>query len=346
MATPSQQSQHSHSSIGRCLCTALAVTLALAGLAVAQSATPAPAPTAGIDRPAPTIRPPGSHSRREVPVFWFLGQSNCAGAETGYWLSNPNTPGNPSPQLAYQPDVKIWWPAASPRRPSSRPGWESYRTGDFGPHNNANWHLTELNFGPEASFGEAATRALGEPVYLFKFVAVAALHPDATSTFSKLPDRESLFDEILREWRQAAAALEAQDLVPQIRGIGWIQGEYDFIENFGLSYAQNLTRFIGDLRAAIARLHPDNRPVRFVIAEMHDRHVPVTGFDPVEALLRNAQVQVASSVEDVFLTDVDDLSLQLSSPFYVHFDGPGALTLGRRMFTQTGDTRFGTIAAN
>ncbi len=302
----------------------------------AQTIVRAPAPSgpAVIDTgtPLPVIRPPGGVRRREVPVFWLVGQSNCAGGANGFWLANPFAPGNRWPRLAYQPFVKIWWPGPSAQRPTSRPSWEDYRTGSFAPINNANWHLTEANFGPEASFGDAASSALGEPVWLFKFVSVAALNPDHHPTFSKVAGRETLFDEIVREWRRAAAALEAQDLVPQIRGVCWIQGEYDFIASYSTSYATHLTRFIGDVRTAIARINPDNVPVRFMIAEMHDRHVPSATYDIPEAHVRAAQVFVSATVEDVFLTDVDDLPLDPLSPSLVHFDAVGDVLLGQRMF--------------
>ncbi|MCC6783728.1 MAG: hypothetical protein IT457_12870 [Planctomycetes bacterium] len=323
-------------SLGSLLAAVLVAVVLLAASAPSQSANPAPNPTpprsTGSGGVANGIRSPGLFRRREVPVFWLLGQSNCAGGAHGNWLSNPFTPGNRWPQLAYQPFAKIWWPGPSAMRPNSRPGWEDYRTGQGANVNNANWHLTEPNFGPEAGFADAASRALGEPVYLFKFVAVAALNPDANPSFSKLPDRESLFDEIIREWRRAAAALDAADLVPQIRGIVWIQGEYDFIANFSDTYGTHLTRFIGDLRGTIATLHQDNVPVRFVIAEMHDRHVPASFFDYGEARLRAAQQQVASTLEDVFVTDVDDLPLDFGSPAHVHFDGLGGVLLGQRLF--------------
>lgn len=312
----------------------------IAGLACATPGRPqSPAATGSPGTPGTSslVRSPQSLHTREVSVFWLIGQSNTAGGTNGNWLGNPYQPGNRWYGLHSQDAVRIWWPGPSAIRPNSKAGWESYRTGILVPITNANWHLTEPNFGPEASFGAAATTALGEPVYLFKYVAVAPLHPDGPTTFSRLVGRESIFDDLFREWQRAVTAMRADHLVPRVRGVCWIHGESDLSATFGNAYAQNLTAFIGDVRTGIGRVNPDNGPVRFVIAEMHDRHVPASSFDPFEALIRAAQAQVVRTVPDVFLTDVDDLTLDQNSASWVHFDAPGSIRLGYRMFATWSD---------
>ncbi|MFO1050954.1 MAG: sialate O-acetylesterase [Planctomycetota bacterium] len=302
----------------------LSILLCGAALAPAQNGTS-------------SVIPPSAQRVREVPVFWFIGQSNCAGGSNGFWLANPFAPGNRWPQLAAQSFTRIWWQGASAMRPNAKPAWEDYRTGQLTPINNSNFQLNEANFGPEASFGDAAARALGEPVFLFKFVAIAPLHPDAPITFSRRPDRETVFDTILSDWQQAARALRQQGLVPRVRGICWIQGEYDLGLSYAPSYAQNLTQLIADFRAAILRIDPDNGVPRFVISRMHDRHVPRSAFSLGEATLRAAQAQVASTVPGAVLVDTDDLPLDLASPNLVHFDSVGDVLLGFRLFSSWSD---------
>jgi hypothetical protein len=265
-------------------------------------------------------------------VFWLVGQSNAAGPVSGFWLANPFLAGRRYGHLQNQPRVQIWWPGDSDLRPSSPPGWESYATGYFWPVNNSCAYPAEGGFGPEASFGDAAQRALGEPVHLFKFPRIVALHPDAPQTFSKRADRETVYDEMMAEWRRSAAHLRAQNLVPKVRGVLWVHGESDFFPNRAISYGTHLARFIHDVRADVLRTDPDNGPIRFVISEMHDRHVPAAQWDRNEAELRAAQLDVVRTVPDCALADVDDLTLDQNSTAFVHFDAVGILTLGERLF--------------
>lgn len=296
------------------------------------------AATAGAQAPTPTFPAPVLQERpdpgtpREVPVFWLIGQSNAVGPVSGFWLSNPLNAGGRYYHLHSQLDLNIWWRGHSSQRPMSRPGWESYRTGFFLPLNNATYDIAEGACGPESSFGGAAVQALGEPVYVFKFTGIIALHPDAPQTFSKREGRETFYDAMIAEWQLASERLRARNLVPRVHGILWVHGEADFVPGYAESYGQNLARFVTDVRADILRLWPDNGPVRFVIAEMHDRHVPASGFDRNEALIRAGQLHVVRTVPNCALVDVDDLPLDTSSPFHVHFDPIGIMTLGERLF--------------
>jgi hypothetical protein len=293
--------------------------------------------SAGQGGSAQSKLPPHQRRTREVPVFFLLGQSNCAGGTNGFWLSHAQQPGNRWPHLAYQPFVKIWWPGNTPARPLSVPRWEDYRTGVLDRVNNSNAQLTEGNFGPEAAFGEAASLGLGEAVYLFKYSVVAPMNPAGDPTFSKVPGRVTVFDDILRDWRRADAALRAFGLIPKVLGIMIIHGEYDMFVPYAPTYAQHLSQFIVDLRAELSRNDPDSAMPKVVLSQLHDRHVPRAQFVNSENLVRAAQVRVTQTVPEVYLTETGDLTLDVHSPNYVHFDAPGSIRLGARMFATFAD---------
>lgn len=293
--------------------------------------------------PVPTFPAPLEHQKprpeepTEVPVFWLLGQSNAVGPVSGYWLSNPFYAGGRYHHLHHQLDLWIWWPGPSTLRPGAQRAWETYKTGFFHAVNNATHKIAETNAGPEAAFGGAATEWFDAPVHLFKFARVIALNPDAPTTFSKRSDRETAYDEMFAEWQIAAHRMRERNLIPKVRGVLWVHGEADLPAAYAASYGRHLARFVTDLRADLLRLAPDNGPVRFVISELHDRHVPASGFDRGEAAIRAAQLHVVRTVPDCRLVNVDDLSLDPTSSFHVHFDAIGTMTLGERLFAAWSD---------
>jgi hypothetical protein len=304
----------------------------LAALALPITGIPGQTPGGGLTFPAPVQVELEPTAPREVPVFWLLGQSNAAGPGAGFWLANPFSAGGRYQGMNEQVDLWIWWPGDSNQRPASPAAWETFKCGFFLAVNNSSHFPIEGGFGPEASFGHAAVRALGEPVFLFKFTRIAALQPDDPVTFSKRPDRETVYDEMFAEWHRARTQLLAAGRIPVLRGVLWVQGENDLRPGYADSYGRHLARFVADLRADVRRQQPDNGPVRFVVSEMHDRHIPRSYYAVHETALRNGQLQAVRAVPDCALAEVDDLPLDLSSGNLVHFDSLGIVLLGQRMF--------------
>jgi hypothetical protein len=269
----------------------------------------------------------------EVPVFFLLGQSNAVGPAGGFLLANPFFLGGRYYPLHEQVDLRIWWPGNTPQRPRSPAAWEHYKTGFFDAVNNSSHNPIEGGYGPEAAFGAAAIQSLGKPIFLFKFTRIVALHPDAQPTFSKRSDRETVYDDLIGEWRKASDALRAAGLVPKVMGAIWVHGEADFPPSLAPTYGQHLVTFLTDIRRDVLRMNPDNGPMRWIVSELHDRHVPANFFDQAEAEIRAGQLHAVRTVPDSVLVDTDDLGLDLGSPNYVHFDPLGVILLGERMFT-------------
>ncbi len=324
-----------------CLLLAALVVRAPAQSAPALGAAPRTTPvavttTATTTSPpvAPLVLPPGFDRLRPVPVFWVIGQSNAEGATAGYWLRASTPAGPRHPELAVQPDVKIWWPGHSPTRPTSPARWEGYVTGEIATAiNNAAYFITENTFGTEASLGHGLRKRLGEPVWIFKFTKVAALYPAAQPSWSKSAAPGGLYDSMIAEWHRAADALRAQGLAPDVRGLFWLQGEGDRGPNntWAQQYETNLRRFITDLRADLAGdTGADDGPLRapFVIAALHPNHQPPSFWDAAEAIIRTAEQTVALADKRVVYVETSQITLDKSSPNWVHFDGAGYVQLG------------------
>jgi hypothetical protein len=271
--------------------------------------------------------------RATVPVFWLIGQSNANGSTAGFWLANPLLPENRWPKLASQPDLKIWWPGASGQRPDSEAGWESYRTGSLDRVNNSSIFINEGNFGVEASFGSAAVEHFGEPVYVFKYAAVAGLHPQLDESWSKRARRSELYASLLREWGRAKGALEAQGLVPEIRGILWFHGEGDAFapggdpQRYAREYDKHLKQLIEDFRRD---LRSPKAP--FVIVQFHDRHIPREDWRRGEELLREAQAKVQKGVKWTVVHPTDGFAVDPECPGAVHFTAVGTIENGFALF--------------
>lgn len=305
--------------------------LALLLVTAVGLATAVPAQPLRLNAITPSSRP---IANRVVPVVWVIGQSNACGSSLGYWLNNPFTAGVHR-RLAYQAKVRIWWPGGSVSRPQSAPAWEAYQTGSNAMVNNSSYWITENRFGTEASLADGVQSHFGE-AWIYKFAMVSRLDPRSTPTFSRGPtERDGLYGTMMQNWRVAEAHLRAQGLSPSIKGIIWIQGEGDTraIGNpdlllYARDYAQNLTRFIADLRNDLA---PGRPPIPFVISQLHDQHEPRINWASGEVLVRAAQAQVAAQDPWAALCPVDNITLNPAGGF-VHFDDQGYVDLGYRLF--------------
>jgi hypothetical protein len=274
-----------------------------------------------------------------VPVLWQIGQSNANGSISGYWLSNPASPGNRWPHLAWQPEVRIWWPGASTRRPTSLPAWESYRTGWLPSTNNATYYINEGNFGVECSMTHAAAQALGGQVFLFKFAAVAALNPRARPTFAKSAGPGEVYDRMLREWAAATRWLAARGLVPDVQGVFWVHGEQDAFAPppdtmlWAREYEAHVRQLIRDLREDLAPSgDQERRPIPFVIVQLHDRHEPRATWQAREDVLRGAQARIADDDPMTGLCSVERIEVDPATPSAIHYTPAGTIELGFEMF--------------
>lgn len=117
----------------------------------------------------------------------------------------------------------------------------------------------------------------------------------------------------------ATSLLTANGITYEFEGFFWMQGESDAANStYASNYSSNLEDFIQDLRTDL------NTPnLKFVLGR-----IGVASSYPYKELIRNAQVDVASSDSFTEWVDTDDLALDTDK---VHLLANGVKLLGERM---------------
>jgi hypothetical protein len=171
--------------------------------------------------------------------------------------------------------------------------------------------------------------------------ALAAKHPTATIAVVKLAHNGTslafdwrprtvvgLYRQLIDRVVQARASMEAQlHRRVEIAGFFWMQGETDAMwKAMANDYAGNLAAFITSVRADLAS--PD---MPFVIGRIADLKRINRAFRYSD-VVRDAQLEVASTVPQTYLASTDGLERDPSSP--AHYDTRGTVDLGRRFVSR------------
>lgn len=191
-----------------------------------QPAVPATTPPAGASAP--------------VKVFILSGQSNMEGLGGS---------GRLSPELATQPDVKIWSAILTEPDPTA---WEPL-AGGFG---------VGKGFGPEITIGQVLKEALpGHDVYLIKS-ARSGTPLSKTGRVNFDPDgTKNEYTKLICRVKAAVANLEAAGRTVSVDGMFWMQGESDALDRHNQPesaepsaerYGANLRNFITSVREELA----------------------------------------------------------------------------------------------
>lgn len=258
--------------------------------------------------------------QHELPVFLFAGQSNMAGADA--IVADP--PGFRQTDA----DRATRFTAAPLPEGESAPIYLKW--GDIRGHRAS--PPGKLVHGPEVGFARELHRAG------WRNVAIIKVSGNFTRDVERWPWEP---DGVLYEaWTRFAGArlaeLQAQGYRYRVRGFVWHQGIDDAIHGkLAASHQANLTRLIGVLR----RRYGDEK-TPFVLARSVDSPIAweITGSgqnDPM-AVVRRAQVAVATSVPHTGWIDVDDLP----NVNRHHFTAEAQLVIGKRFadrFLQLGD---------
>ena len=178
-----------------------------------------------------------------------------------------------------------------------------------------------LGFGPEVS---AAPR-------------LTALHPDEPIAILKLawngtslagdwnPNGCCIYRQAVDRAHHALEQLSAAQHRPAyVAGFFWMQGEWDALSHaHASSYAANLRRFIGTVRAEFS-----SPRMPFVIGQIADlrRDFPIAF--RYSSIVRAQQAEVSAHVPFTYLISTDDL--QRAKGDRLHLSSAGTVALGRR----------------
>ena len=181
--------------------------------------------------------------------------------------------------------------------------------------------VTQL-YGPEIAFGHALKQfvlAKHEHAYIVK-LAIADTDIDAWT-----PDRY-LYQQLLDMVAQAVSSESRYNL--QIRGILWMQGESDANTlQAARLYQDRLAMLIENLRTDLQtrQCRFAIEPVPFVIGKI----APSSAAEYTDSI-RQAQQQVANTIEHVYIVDTIHLPKRPNDPW--HFDSTGQEQLGQLFF--------------
>jgi len=233
---------------------------------------------------------PSVQSDKPVKVFLLGGQSNMVGADTAAKLKPPyNEPFS---------KVKIWQPQEMQWEPLSPEVVN-----------------TQGRFGPEIYFGHTIAKACpGDDIRLVKYASSGtALYDDWSPTVGG-----AQYVSFMSITKAALTDLESDGVDYEISGMLWLQGESDAHEKKAETYEKNLTEFISHMRAEFKT--PD---MPFIIARVRSYYGGETG---QAKIVRNAQVKIAESGQNVTWFDTDDFTMFNEG----HYDANGLADIGTR----------------
>jgi hypothetical protein len=212
-----------------------------------------------------------------LKVFIFAGQSNMAGIRSIAADLQDADLAAAQPSVAYSQGG--WHPVAPGSTQNIRPGIEK-----------KNEKRTLQGFGPEISFANRVSKALGEPVGVIKFAV-----GNSGLQLHWLPGREGNFYEHLVKLVSEAAA----DRKIEVVGMLWMQGERD-TEN-----AQHATLYAKNLATLIETARKDfHNPNLIFIAG----RVDMPAFDGEPQSLEAVRSAIANTdLPNYSWVDIDDL---------------------------------------
>lgn len=227
---------------------------------------------------------------RKTKVFLLGGQSNMAGLGKTTDMKDPySKPFN---------IVKIW--NAMTRK------WEPLE-GNFGASGKG-------SFGPELSFGHAIAEALpNDDVRLVKYAVIGTALYNGWA-----PTSGAQYVVFMNTAKAALSDLKASRVDYEIAGMLWLQGESDAAENQAATYEKNLAAFITHMRTEFK-----TPKMAFIIARVLGYYGGQTG---QAKIVRDAQVKVAKSTENVTWFDTDDCERVNEG----HYSSSGLIEIGKR----------------
>tara|TARA_B000000557_G_C20723891_1_gene421336 strand:+ start:21 stop:857 length:837 start_codon:yes stop_codon:yes gene_type:complete len=234
--------------------------------------------------------PAWARGDKPVKVILLGGQSNMVGSAKTENLKPPyNKPF--SKIKAWNPKKKKWTPL-SPEVFNSKG-----------------------NFGPEIHFAHSIANDF--PMHDFRLVKYAASGTALYDDWSPSSKGEQYLN-FMKITKDALMNLDDSGVEYELSAMLWLQGESDAHENKAETYEKNLSDFISHLRTEFSVLS-----MPFIIARVRNYYGGETG---QAKIVRDAQVRIADSTNNVAWFDTDDCSMQDEG----HYDADGLETIGRR----------------
>jgi len=234
--------------------------------------------------------PVSAKNTKAVKIFLLGGQSNMVGSGKKANLESPyNKPFS---------SIKIW----------------NQKTKRWAPLSSESDNQ-QGNFGPEISFGHAIAKAFpSDDIRLVKYAAGGtALYNDWSPV-----TKGGQYVKFMGTAKAALANLDAAGIDYEISGMLWLQGESDAHEKKAETYKQNLSDFIAHMRTEFK-----TSKMPFIIARVRNYYGGKSG---QAKIVRDAQVNVAESTDNVAWFDTDDCSMLNAG----HYNASGLVEIGNR----------------
>ena len=227
---------------------------------------------------------------RAVKVILLGGQSNMVGIAKTENLKSPYN--KPFSRIkAWNSEEKKWMPLS--------PGVVN----------------SKGSFGPEIHFAHSIADEF--PMYDFRLVKYAASGTALYDDWSPTLKGEQYLN-FMKITKDALMNLDASGVEYKVSAMLWLQGESDAHENKAETYEKNLAYFISHLRTEFSAFS-----MPFIIARVRNYYGGETG---QAKIVRDAQVRIGDSANNVTWFDTDDCSMQDAG----HYDANGLKTIGRR----------------
>ena len=182
------------------------------------------------------------------------------------------------------------------------------------------------SFGPELSFGQAASRLLDDPVAVIKIADSAAFLVDWVPGHPR--SNRPLYDDALRFIRRGLADLGAAGFQPVLEGVIWLPAEHDaWWTPYRNQYATNLTTVVSNLRTDLGMPQ-----LAWFVAELRDDLIwGQPELDELDAKIES----VAAADPHLWFVSTDSLTASGPAPTLGTL---GNLELGRLMARAYGAT--------
>jgi len=285
----------------------------------------------------PVLAATAATAQTPVPTYLVIGQSNAEGyARVG---TGPGELDPCDPLAQPQPAVQIF--DLVPGNPSAS-RWEALHAGV----NTQSSSGIAGRFGPEVSLGPRLASLHGGTVHLLKYAVGATF---LAPSVGGVPQPERTWDPatgllypLLQFWLgEAETQAQALGLTLDVQAVLWVQGTNDAVDaGHAGGYGANLAAFLATLRGdlfAQGFTQTATPPVLLsqVPSFMYDVLPNSFACDGCHVdVVRAAEEAVACADPDVGLIDPSDLSVIGCHPScdFVHFDAPGQLAHGERLF--------------
>ncbi|MBI5541745.1 MAG: T9SS type A sorting domain-containing protein [Bacteroidia bacterium] len=237
-------------------------------------------------------------AQTNIDLFILAGQSNAQGLKglAQYYPSNPSL----------DSQIKLYWTNWW-ANPVTSGNWVSMQTQPGGVNDS-------LIFGPEVTF----SRRLKLNGYNPAIYKCAIPGTNIGSNWGQ-PGSQDFYDDMVSDLQAAIASLQSQKKIVTIRGLIWIQGEFDSDnQTYAMQYETKLINIINDFRNHFG----SNLPILLGVDEQYS--------GPFINSIIQAQMSIANTLPNVIFTSM--YGLQKAPNDGTHLSPEGLEEHGERLY--------------